>query len=135
MKSVVLTNGCFDLFHAGHVALLAICATLGDVWVAVDSDNDVRKLKGVGHPIISAPQRLMMVRSCKYVTHAFIFQGPIREIVKQLHPTFLVKGIEWQGKVEGAEFASCVIDDIPMIGDISTSKIIERIRSEDFNHG
>lgn len=70
----VFVSGCFDVFHSGHVAFLAEAAKLGDVYAAVGSDATVEKLKGV-KPKNPEGERLMMVRSCRYVREAFIAQG------------------------------------------------------------
>ena len=73
-KKVIVT-GCFDYFHSGHVRFLEECSELGDLYVAVGNDANVRELKGEGHPLFPALQRRMIVGSIRYVTMCIIGTG------------------------------------------------------------
>ena len=73
-KKVIVT-GCFDYFHSGHVRFLEECSELGDLYVAVGNDANVRELKGEGHPLFPALQRRMIVGSIRYVTMCIIGSG------------------------------------------------------------
>lgn len=130
----VFTNGCFDLFHAGHVDLLRQARALGDrLVVGINSDDSVRRLKGPTRPIHSLQDRCEIVAACRYVdeVHPFHEQTPCH-LIRQLHPQIIVKGPgyseqtmpeaavvkEWGGKV-------VVLPGPP----ISTTSIIERIHT------
>lgn len=130
-RNIVLTNGCFDIFHADHVHLFDLCTTLGHLIVAVDSDENVRKLKGDGHPFFSLKDRMLVVAANREVTAVFPFDGPVADVVKEVRPDFLVKGADWgQKKIEGAEFADrCLVCPAYRENPLSSSKAIERIRS------
>jgi cytidyltransferase-like protein len=73
-KKVVVT-GCYDLFHSGHVRFFEEVAELGDVFVVVGHDENIRQLKGAGHPLFTAEARCYMAGSIRYVTRALIASG------------------------------------------------------------
>ncbi|MDR2396592.1 MAG: adenylyltransferase/cytidyltransferase family protein [Puniceicoccales bacterium] len=75
-KSLVLTNGCFDLLHMGHVYFLKEAAAKADVlWVAVNSDSSIRRLKGPMRPIYSQEARLYLLNALQCVCGLFVFDG------------------------------------------------------------
>ena len=75
-KRLVLTNGCFDLLHAGHIYALEQAAQQGDVlWVGVNSDNSVRRLKGPTRPIYDQTARLYLLNALQCVSGLFLFEG------------------------------------------------------------
>lgn len=75
-KRLVLTNGCFDLLHAGHIYALEQAAQQGDVlWVGVNSDNSVQRLKGPTRPIYNQEARLYLLNALQCVTGLFLFDG------------------------------------------------------------
>jgi D-beta-D-heptose 7-phosphate kinase/D-beta-D-heptose 1-phosphate adenosyltransferase len=93
-KSLVFTNGCFDILHVGQITCLNEAATLGDILVvAVNSDQSVQRLKGVNRLSISERDRAAMIAALDSVDHVLIFQEdtPI-ELLRQLQPDVLVKG-------------------------------------------
>jgi D-beta-D-heptose 7-phosphate kinase/D-beta-D-heptose 1-phosphate adenosyltransferase len=94
-KSVVFTNGCFDLLHVGHVSYLEEAAALGDVLVvAVNSDASVRRLgKGPERPIVPERDRAAMLAGLECVDHVLIFEEdtPCR-LLESIRPDVLVKG-------------------------------------------
>ena len=93
-KSIVFTNGCFDLLHFGHVTCLQEAALLGDILiVAVNSDSSVRRLKGAGRPIIHEDQRAGLITALSFVDYVVIFDSetPL-ELIRQLRPDVVVKG-------------------------------------------
>ncbi|MBI2477355.1 MAG: bifunctional heptose 7-phosphate kinase/heptose 1-phosphate adenyltransferase [Planctomycetia bacterium] len=93
-KSIVFTNGCFDLLHVGHVGYLQDAARLGDVLiVAVNSDAGVRRLKGPDRPVIGERDRAALLGALACVDHVVIFDDDTpHELLRQLHPDLLVKG-------------------------------------------
>ncbi len=71
----VVVTGCYDWFHSGHVRFFEVCAGLGDLYVVVGSDPNVRLLKGEGHPLFPQDERRYMVHSVRYVHQALISSG------------------------------------------------------------
>ena len=93
-RSVVFTNGCFDLLHMGHVGYLTEAACEGDVLVvAVNSDASVRQLKGATRPIVAQDHRAALLSALACVDHVLIFDtdSPC-ELLQRLRPDVLVKG-------------------------------------------
>lgn len=132
-KSVVFTNGCFDLVHPGHVALLSKAKELGDVLVVgLNADDSARRLKGKDRPIMSLSERVDVVaglESVDYVT-PFHEDTPL-QLIEALNPEVLVKGGDYRidqivGRevVEGNGGRVITMDLIP---GVSTSAIISRI--------
>src|SRR5579885_568610 len=73
-KTVVWTNGCFDLFHPGHVRSLQAAKRLGDILVVgLNSDDSVRQLKGAGRPVISELERAEVLNALECVDHVIVF--------------------------------------------------------------
>ncbi|MBI2612534.1 D-glycero-beta-D-manno-heptose 1-phosphate adenylyltransferase [Candidatus Kaiserbacteria bacterium] len=95
-SKIVTTNGCFDILHVGHVRYLSYAKKLGDLLiVGVNSDDSVRKLKGVGRPICPERERAEVVASLRSVDAVFIFDDttPMRWL-KILKPDVHVKGAD-----------------------------------------
>ena len=92
-KKLVLTNGCFDLLHAGHIYSLEAAAQQGDVlWVGVNSDTSVRQLKGNNRPIYNEEARLYILNALQCVQGVFLFQGQdLAEEIKKIQPDIYVK--------------------------------------------
>jgi D-beta-D-heptose 7-phosphate kinase/D-beta-D-heptose 1-phosphate adenosyltransferase len=92
--SVVLTNGCFDLLHAGHLRCLADASRLGDILVvAVNGDGSVRRLKGPGRPVVPARDRAALVAALACVDHVLIFdEDTPHALLRRLRPDVLAKG-------------------------------------------
>jgi D-beta-D-heptose 7-phosphate kinase / D-beta-D-heptose 1-phosphate adenosyltransferase len=93
-RTLVLTNGCFDLLHAGHVAALQEAAALGDVLVvAVNSDAGVRRLKGPGRPVVAQADRVALLAALACVDHVLLFDDDTpHALLGELRPDVLVKG-------------------------------------------
>jgi D-glycero-beta-D-manno-heptose 1-phosphate adenylyltransferase len=96
-KRLVLANGCFDILHAGHVRYLQGARELGDVLiVAVNSDEQVRALKGPGRPIVPEKERAEMVAELEAVDCVTIFPEPtVEELLLALKPDFHAKGTDY----------------------------------------
>ena len=128
---IVFTNGCFDLFHAGHLKLLYEAKKLGDeLYVGINSDISIMNLKGIDRPVISQDQRFEIVASIKYVDRVFIFDEPTpKELIEKIMPDVIVKGGDYNPQdVVGAHVAPVVI--VPLLPGVSTSSIIKQIRDE-----
>ena len=96
-RTVVFTNGVFDLLHAGHVRYLAAARAEGDhLVVAVNTDDTVRAAKGPDRPVHPAAERAELVAALKVVDLAVTFDEPTpAEIIAALQPDVLVKGADW----------------------------------------
>ena len=132
-RKVVLTNGCFDLLHAGHLALLEAARREGDVLVvALNSDVSVRGLKGEGRPVVPEGERAEVLLALEAVDRVVLYDEPTPlEVVRALIPDVLVKGADWAaaaivGGPEVEEAGGRVVR-IALVPDRSTSAIIERI--------
>ena len=104
-KTVVFTNGCFDIMHAGHVDYIDFARRQGDVLViAINSDASVRRNKGKGRPVISQGDRAKLLGALEAVDYVLIFDDdePIR-VLSELLPDILVKGEDWRHYVSGRE--------------------------------
>src|SRR5919197_6422128 len=96
-KTVVFTNGCFDILHAGHIDLLRRARALGDVLVvAINSDASVARMKGPNRPIITESERAELLAGLEIVDFVCVFDEdtPLRAIL-EIHPDILVKGADW----------------------------------------
>ncbi len=132
---IVFTNGCYDVLHPGHVALLDDAKKLGEVLVlALNSDASVRRLgKGADRPINSLSVRAFMaahLQSVDYVT-SFDEDTPL-ELIKLLKPHILVKGGDWPvDKIVGADVVQAqggLVYSLPLLTGYSTTSLLERIR-------
>lgn len=139
---VVLINGCFDILHAGHIALLRYAKTR--TWldpekmmliVAVNSDNSVQKQdKGKDRPIVPFKQRVEAVRYIKGVDWVTGFEESTPQmLIEAIKPDLLIKGGDYEGDdIVGEDFVikngGCVLF-APMVEGISTTAIINRVRT------
>lgn len=94
---IVLANGCFDLFHVGHIRYLAGAKALGDcLIVALNSDEQVRKLKGDKRPFMPETERAEIVSALKFVDYVTIFPEPtVEELIRAIRPDFHAKGTDY----------------------------------------
>ena len=129
-EKIVWTNGCFDIIHKGHIELFRYAKSLGSkLYVGVDSDSRVRKLKGKQRPINSEEDRRSVLDSIKYIDKTFVFDSGIQleDLIKQINPSVLVVGSDWRGKdVIGGGHAESV-QFFERVGGYSTTKILESI--------
>jgi D-beta-D-heptose 7-phosphate kinase/D-beta-D-heptose 1-phosphate adenosyltransferase len=135
-QTIVFTNGCFDLMHAGHVRFLERCREQGHVLVvALNSDRSVRSLnKGEERPIIPQQYRAEMMAALQCVDYVTIFDDPTpQKLIEKLNPDILVKGQDWSEKgVVGREYVEANggrVILLPLVEGVSTTMIVERIRS------
>ncbi len=96
-KTIVLANGCFDLFHVGHIRYLREAKTKGDLLiVALNSDQSVRKLKGEGRPILPQEERAEILSAFSFVDYVTIFDElNVVTILRNLKPHIHVKGSDY----------------------------------------
>ncbi len=132
---IVLTNGCFDLIHPGHVRYLQRARLQGDcLVVALNSDRSVRLLKGAGRPVLTETERCEVVGALECVDWVIVFdQETPLEIIQELSPDVLAKGGDWPvDRIVGREFVEAnggKVISIKFEEGNSTSRIIERIRA------
>src|SRR5207248_7771260 len=96
-KTVVFTNGCYDLLHPGHVRLLESARSLGDILIlALNSDASVARMKGPSRPIFSQQDRAELAAALDAVDAVVIFdEDTPRELITEVLPDILVKGADW----------------------------------------
>jgi rfaE bifunctional protein nucleotidyltransferase chain/domain len=97
-KSIVFTNGCFDILHVGHVRYLSAARSEGDILVVgLNSDKSVRSIKNKNRPIVNQDQRGEVLASLECVDYITIFDYPDPlELIRTLKPDVLVKGADWK---------------------------------------
>lgn len=133
-RTIVFTNGCFDLLHCGHLSLLQSAKRYGDVLiVGLNSDDSVKKIKGPGRPIIPEEERIKMLISLEFVDFVVLFsEDTPLNIIKKIKPDVLVKGNDYFNKyIVGS---SEVIKNngkvvlINLENGISTTNIVNKIK-------
>lgn len=131
--SIVLANGCFDLFHVGHLRYLEGAAELGDVMVvAVNSDRQARELKGEGRPFTPQHERAEIIAALKCVDFVTIFDEPtVEELLLALKPDYHAKGTDYSvDTVPEREIVRSFGGTVAIVGDPkdhSSTEIIERL--------
>ncbi|RKZ93222.1 MAG: bifunctional heptose 7-phosphate kinase/heptose 1-phosphate adenyltransferase [Gammaproteobacteria bacterium] len=132
-EKVVFTNGCFDILHAGHVSYLQQARAQGDRLVlAINTDESVTKLKGIGRPINSADRRLAVLAGLESVDWVTCFEGDTPEaLLREIQPNILVKGGDYDKKgVVGWEIVEGYGGEVRVMGmtpNCSTTAIVEKI--------
>ena len=135
MKTV-FTNGCFDVFHRGHLELLRHCRSLGRrVVVGLNSDDSIRRIKGKDRPIICQDDRKALLEELRCVDEVVIFDEDTPEkLIQTICPDVLVKGKDYIGKfIAGEDFMhrnNKRVELVDMIDNKSTSSIIDKISKE-----
>lgn len=104
-KTVVFTNGCYDVLHAGHIRLLEQARSLGDVLVlALNTDASVARMKGLTRPIVSQTDRALLASSLAAVDAVTFFdEDTPTQLIAALLPDILVKGADWTHYIAGKE--------------------------------
>ena len=94
---IVLANGCFDLFHVGHIRYLAGAKELGDILiVGINSDRQVKKLKGENRPFMPEQERAEMISALRFVDYVTIFDElTVEELIRAIRPDFHAKGTDY----------------------------------------
>ena len=136
-KIVVFTNGCFDLIHTGHTRYLRQARDAGDMLiVAVNSDNSVKKLKGISRPIVPLNERMEILAGFYFIDYVVAFDelDPYK-LISTLKPNRLIKGGDWPlDKIIGRDVVEAnggSVFTIPQIPGRSTTSIVEKIQQFD----
>jgi D-beta-D-heptose 7-phosphate kinase/D-beta-D-heptose 1-phosphate adenosyltransferase len=130
-RKIVFTNGCFDIFHAGHAACLREAKAQGDVLVVgLNSDGSVRRLKGEGRPVQSERNRSAVLESMECVDYVVRFHDDTpANLIASIKPDVLVKGSDWRpraAEIAGREHAGR-LHFVEHYGGLTSSKIAEAI--------
>lgn len=134
---LVLTNGCFDLLHVGHVRYLQQAAKLGDfLLVAINGDESVRALKGEGRPLNRAEDRAEVLAALACVDLVTIFsEVRATRVIEATKPSVYVKGGDYTiASLDSEETAAlkkvgAEIRTLPLVPGQSTSSLVDKIRS------
>ncbi len=132
-RSVVFTNGCFDLLHKGHIHILNRAASLGDVLVVgLNTDDGVRRLKGFSRPVQDLEERALILASLRMVDIVVPFgEDTPFELIGRLLPDVLVKGGDYSvDSVVGAETVTSNggrVEIVDLLPGYSTSSLIRRL--------
>jgi D-glycero-beta-D-manno-heptose 1-phosphate adenylyltransferase len=133
-KSVVFTNGVFDLLHVGHLRYLQQARALGDALiVGLNSDRSVRANKGAGRPIMPETERAEILSALACVDGVVVFdEDTPHEIIAALQPDVLVKGADWAADAivgrDMVEARGGRVVRVPIEAGHSTSALVEKIR-------
>ena len=132
-RTIVFTNGCFDIIHVGHVRYLAEARSQGDMLiVGLNSDGSMRTIKGEKRPIVGQNQRAEVLASLACVDYVVLFEepDPLR-LIQTIKPDVLVKGADWAADaIVGADDVKSrggKIVRISFIEETSTTGIIQTI--------
>ncbi len=133
-ERVVMTNGCFDILHAGHIAFLQEARSLGDrLLVAVNDDESVRRLKGDGRPVMNLADRVALLSGLAAVDWVVSFAEDTPEaLIAAISPDLLVKGGDYRIEdIVGADHVRRSGGEVRVLSFLdgrSTSRIIDTIR-------
>ena len=132
-KSIVFTNGCFDLLHKGHLHLLNAATKQGDfLIVAINSDNSILRIKGKGRPIQSETERVEALLKLGVLDLVTIFNHDTPfDLIKLISPDILVKGGDYdRKKIVGDDFVKSKggrVVTVPILQGFSTTSIIKEM--------
>lgn len=132
-RRIVMTNGCFDILHRGHITYLQQARALGDVLVVgVNSDESIRRLKGPNRPINSLADRLGVLAGLRCVDHLVVFEEDTpHRLIEAIRPDVFVKGGDYTRETlpeaSLVEQLGGTVKILPFVADRSTSGLIERI--------
>jgi D-beta-D-heptose 7-phosphate kinase/D-beta-D-heptose 1-phosphate adenosyltransferase len=132
-KKIVMTNGCFDILHAGHTYILEESKKLGDILiVALNSDLSIKKIKSKDRPIVSELDRAYVLSCLSSVDHIILFDNESpEEIICEILPEILIKGSDYKGKKVAGE--DCLTRNgkkvvlIDLIKGKSSTSIIDKV--------
>ena len=135
-KTVVFTNGCFDILHGGHVDFLRQAKALGNILiVGINSDTSVRAIKGNDRPIKNQTERANIIAALQYVDYITIFEELTPEnLIREIRPDILVKGDDYKiDEVIGriiVEGYGARVELVPIVAGLSTTKTLEKIHEK-----
>ncbi|MCM8785885.1 MAG: D-glycero-beta-D-manno-heptose 1-phosphate adenylyltransferase [Candidatus Omnitrophica bacterium] len=132
-KTIVFTNGCFDIIHPGHIRVLKKAKSMGDILiVGLNSDKSIRMIKGKGRPIIDQKGRCEILSCFSMVDYVVIFEEKTpKKLIKTILPNFIIKGGDYKeeeviGKDIIKKYGGKVII-VPLYKKYSTTNLIRKI--------
>lgn len=134
---VGFTNGCFDILHPGHLAVLRHARSVCDrLIVGLNSDASVRRLKGEGRPVNDASTRALMLASLEMVDRVVLFEEDTpEELIRAIEPHVLIKGADYLAdELPGAAFVKSRGGEVvlaPLVEGISTTNIVRKLAGKD----
>ncbi len=133
-KTVVFTNGCYDLLHPGHIRLLESARSMGDILIlALNTDASVQRLKGPSRPFLREHERAALTQALEAVDAVTLFdEDTPRELIAEVLPDILIKGADWAHFIAGreeVEAAGGKVQALPLEPGYSTTGIVETILS------
>lgn len=133
-ETLVFTNGCFDILHAGHIHYLEQAGSLGDyLAVGLNSDASTRRIKGPQRPLLPQEERAFILAALQCVDYVVIFEEDTAEaLVAELRPDVYVKGGDYASEGDLPEAAVVRsyggrVEILPLVPERSTTAIIQRI--------
>ena len=134
-KTLVFTNGCFDILHRGHVTYLAFARAQGDaLCVGLNSDASVRRAKGPSRPVVGQEDRAVVLAALRSVDYVVVFdEDEPKDLIAKVLPDVLVKGKDWAHYVSGRDIVEAhggrvVLAD--MVEGRSTTKILQKAQHD-----
>ncbi len=138
-RTIVLTNGCFDLLHAGHLQTFIAAKRLGDILVVgINSDRSVSSLKGPTRPLINQEQRALLIAALKPVDFVTIFdQNDARLLLETVRPHVYVKGGDYTldnlPEKETLARLDTQVVFIPLVAGVSTTELVRKIQTANWS--
>lgn len=135
-KSVVFTNGCFDLLHYGHAKYLEDAGKKGDILiVGINSDASVKRIKGKKRPVLNERHRMRLVAALESVDYVVVFnEDTPLEVIKAVKPDVLVKGADWnKNNIVGRDIVASYggrVSTVKFVKGCSTTGLIRKIAKE-----
>jgi D-beta-D-heptose 7-phosphate kinase/D-beta-D-heptose 1-phosphate adenosyltransferase len=131
-KTVVFTNGCYDILHPGHIRLLERARSLGDLLIlALNTDSSVARLKGPTRPLIGEQERVRMALQLEAVDAVTLFdEDTPRDLIADVLPDILIKGADWAHFIAGreeVEAAGGKVMALALEPGFSTTNIVEEL--------
>jgi rfaE bifunctional protein nucleotidyltransferase chain/domain len=135
-KTVVLTNGCYDVLHPGHIQLLEAARSMGDALIlALNTDAGVKRSKGPQRPVNTQGQRAALACALAAVDAVVFFDEETpRDLIARLLPDVLVKGADWSHFIAGREEVEAAggrVVTVPMEPGYSTTNIVESVAASE----
>lgn len=131
-KTIVFSNGCFDILHRGHVEYLSKAADLGDkLIIGLNTDNSVKRLKGPSRPVNDEKARAVVLAGLEFVDAVMFFEEDTPyNLIKSVQPDVLVKGNDYKAEdIVGYDIVTAKggkVETIELVDGFSTTKILEK---------
>lgn len=131
-EKVVMTNGTFDLLHAGHTGYLEWARQQGDrLIVGLNTDASIKRIKGEKRPLVEEKHRALLLSALECVDAVVLFdEDEPKELIARLRPDILVKASDWSHYVSGADLVEANGGKVllaPMLEGVSTSALLDKI--------